>query len=211
MATLAELYPALGLRSGQAGPAGGQFGGQLGGQLNNLGVLANLSQAQGMGPQNMGALSRFIGQGPSGVLSPPPTGNGPGTGGTDLTRAIGAISRIESGSRAGDYGRRGPETRYGRALGRYQVLPTNVGPWTERWFGRRLTPDQFLASPEAQDAVFRGQFGSYMSRYGNPQDAASMWFTGQPYSVGRTRSDAIPGVHRGLTGEEYVRRFTAGF
>jgi hypothetical protein len=126
----------------------------------------------------------------------------PGTGASDLERYRLALGMTES---SGNYGAIGPRTRYGPAYGRYQVLETNVGPWTERWFGRRLTPEEFRNSPEAQDAVFRGQFGMYLSR-GGPRDAVSRWFTGQPYSVGRFRSDRIPGVYRGLTGEEYVAR-----
>jgi hypothetical protein len=127
---------------------------------------------------------------------------------TDIDRAMSSISRIESGGR---YDLQGPVTRSGdRAYGRYQVMGANVGPWTERHYGRRLSPQEFLADQAAQDAVFRGEFGSYLSRYGNPQDAASMWFTGRPYAQGRTRSDAIPGVHPGLTGEQYVNRFIAG-
>jgi hypothetical protein len=113
-----------------------------------------------------------------------------------------AIASIESAG-SGDYAALGPVTRKGnRAYGRYQVMDFNIGPWTEKYLGRRMTPEEFLASPEAQDAVFAGEFGSYVQRYGNPQDAASAWFTGQPLSKGANRSDIL-----GTTGSGYVDKF----
>ena len=122
----------------------------------------------------------------------------------DLNQYARAIASIESAG-SGDYQAVGPRTGKGnRAYGRYQVMDFNIGPWTEKYLGQRLTPEQFLASPEAQDAVFRGEFGSYIERYGNPQDAASAWFTGQPLSTGAGRSDIL-----GTTGAGYVEKFNA--
>jgi hypothetical protein len=204
MPTLAEMYPAYGIRGGSSLGAGSQQG--LGGSAFGglpMGALAALVAQRGGGEQPP----------PNSTLAgAPPPGSPPPTGGSDLDRAMQAISAIESGSRGGNYGLMGPVTRTGdRAYGRYQVMGANVGPWTRQHLGRSLTPQEFLADQAAQDAVFRGQFGSYLSRYGNPSDAASMWFTGRPYSVGQTRSDAIPGVHPGLTGAQYVSRFLAGY
>mgnify|MGYP001098837505 CR=1 FL=1 len=113
-----------------------------------------------------------------------------------------AIASIESAG-SGGYSALGPITQRGnRAYGKYQVMDFNIGPWTEKYLGRRMTPDEFLASPEAQDAVFRGEFGSYVQKYGNPQDAASAWFTGQPRSSGANRKDIL-----GTTGSGYVEKF----
>ena len=113
-----------------------------------------------------------------------------------------AIASIESAG-SGGYSALGPITQRGnRAYGRYQVMDFNIGPWTEKYLGRRMTPDEFLANPEAQDAVFRGEFGSYVQKYGNPQDAASAWFTGQPRSSGANRKDIL-----GTTGSGYVEKF----
>lgn len=206
VATLTELFPAYQIQS-QLQSFGG-LGGGLGG-LNGLGVgtFAGLP---------MGALAALIAQRGGGM--PPPTAasvapapsptTGP-VGGSDLDRAMASIARLESGGR---YDALGPVTGSGdRAYGRYQVMGANIGPWTLRHLGRSMTPQEFLADPNAQDAVFRGQFGSYLTRYGNPSDAASMWFTGRPYSVGYARTDAIPGVHSGLTGAQYVSRFLAGY
>jgi hypothetical protein len=113
-----------------------------------------------------------------------------------------AIASIESQG-SGGYSAVGPTTQKGnRAYGKYQVMDFNIPTWTEKHLGKRLTPDQFLQSPEAQEAVFKGEFGSYVSKYGNPQDAASVWFTGRPQSEGANRSDVL-----GTTGSGYVNKF----
>lgn len=91
-----------------------------------------------------------------------------------------AISQIESGSYAGNYDALGPITKNGdRAYGRYQVMGNNVPSWSEKYYGQKLTPEQFKANPTAQDAVFDGEFGAAASKYG-PTGAATKWFTGSP-------------------------------
>ena len=115
-----------------------------------------------------------------------------------------AIASIESQG-SGGYSAVGPTTQKGnRAYGKYQVMDFNIPAWTEKHLGQKLTPEQFLQNPEAQDAVFKGEFGSYVSNYGNPQDAASAWFTGRPMSQGSKRSDIL-----GTTGSGYVNKFNA--
>lgn len=113
-----------------------------------------------------------------------------------------AIASIESAG-SGGYSALGPVTQKGnRAYGKYQVMDFNIGPWTEKYFGKRLTPQEFLASPEAQEAVFRGEFGGNVEKYGSPQEAASVWFTGQPMSRGANRKDIL-----GTTGSGYIAKF----
>lgn len=88
----------------------------------------------------------------------------------------GAISSIESG---GNYRAVGPATRTGdRALGKYQVMGANVGPWSEEILGRRVSPQEFLSSDEIQDKIFNGKFGQYAEKYG-PEGAAKAWFAGE--------------------------------
>ena len=110
-----------------------------------------------------------------------------------------AIKTIESG---GNYQAIGRVMANGdRAYGAYQVMGANVGPWTEKHFGRRMTPQEFLANPDAQDTVFDAEFGSYVSKHGNAQDAASMWFSGRPLAKAGNASDGMTTV------PEYVKRF----
>jgi hypothetical protein len=112
-----------------------------------------------------------------------------------------AIQKNESG---GDYGIVGPtHPKYGRALGAYQVMEANLPGWSKEAVGRVVSPDEFLASKEIQDAVFKQQFGKSVDKYGNPQDAASVWFTGKPLAEGANRRDVL-----GTTGQSYVDKFS---
>jgi hypothetical protein len=114
-----------------------------------------------------------------------------------------AIKDIESSG--GNYSSLGPATDSGdRAYGAYQVMGNNIPDWTEKHYGTRLTPQQFLQNKEAQDAVFNGEFGSYVKQYGNPQDAASMWFSGKPMAQAGNASDGS------LTVPQYVQKFNNG-
>lgn len=98
-----------------------------------------------------------------------------------------AVAKVESGGR---YDATGPQTKSGdRAYGKYQVLGANIPQWTKEVLGQSMTPQQFLANPQAQDAVFNKKFGSYMAQFGNPNDAVSMWFSGKPLAAAGNRSD----------------------
>ncbi len=112
-----------------------------------------------------------------------------------------AISTLESG---GNYRAIGPATRDGdRALGKYQVMGKNVGPWTKEALGEELTPQQFVASPEAQDAVFNHKFGGYVDKYG-PEGAARAWFAGEGGMNDPGRRDVL-----GTSVADYSRKFAA--
>lgn len=87
-----------------------------------------------------------------------------------------ALTQQESG---GNYGAVGPWVHGDRAYGRYQVMGANVPSWTARYYGRRLTPSQYLHNRAAQDAVVRGVLGGYYKKYG-ARGAAAMWYSGQP-------------------------------
>lgn len=73
------------------------------------------------------------------------------------------------------------------AIGYGQVMPENVGPWTQKHFGKRLTPEQFRANKEAQLAVVNGQINEILQQQlkaGYKPDiairrAASIWYSGQ--------------------------------
>ncbi|MDT0442317.1 hypothetical protein [Streptomyces johnsoniae] len=97
-----------------------------------------------------------------------------------------AIAQQESGNR---YSAVGPQTRYGRAYGKYQVLAPNIGPWTQQYYGKRLSAQQFLNNPQAQEAVARGKLRSYWNKYG-ARGAASAWYSGNPNLHMSTRAQS---------------------
>jgi hypothetical protein len=112
------------------------------------------------------------------------------------------IAQIESGGSANPYGI--IQSRTG-AVGKYQVMPVNVGPWTQQAIGRAETPDEFRKDTAAQEAVFRDQASRALQTM-SPQDFASTWFTGKPYSA----ATAGASDYTGTTNRNYVMRATQG-
>lgn len=112
-----------------------------------------------------------------------------------------AISGIESGGR---YDALGPLTKGDRAYGKYQVMGANIPAWTQAYVGRAMTPQEFVASPEAQEAVFRGEFGRLSQKYG-PEGAARAWFAGEGGMNDRNRRDVL-----GTSVADYSSKFVAG-
>lgn len=173
----AQLYAMAGLPA----PSGSQRESQGGFQR-----LASLMSGGGQGAPTAAPAGPSSDQ--ASYPSPPAAGPAPTTFRPGITApqapvatAMGgdagaAIAGIESG---GKYDKLGPVTKTGdRAYGKYQVMGANIPQWTKTHLGQEMTPDQFLASPQAQDAVFKGQFGQYANKYG-PEGAAKAWFAGE--------------------------------
>ena len=119
----------------------------------------------------------------------------------NLPNYLNALGKIESG---GNYGALGPMTKKGdRAYGKYQIMGSNVGPWTQEALGKTMTPDDFLANKDAQETVAKHYFGQALNKYGTPQDAASVWFTGKPLAKTTQQTADITGT----TVPKYLQRF----
>jgi hypothetical protein len=116
-----------------------------------------------------------------------------------------AIASIESAG-SGGYAAIGPtHPKYGRALGRYQVMESNLPSWSRQYLGREITPDEFLASKEAQDAIFNGEFGRLAAKHG-PEGAARAWFAGEGGMNDPNRKDSL-----GTSVAEYGKKFNAAY
>lgn len=120
----------------------------------------------------------------------PPSGGGYGD----------AIASVESGGRYDALGPVIPKTG-DRAYGKFQVMGANVPAWTKAHLGQEMTPQQFVASPEAQEAVFKGQFGQYAQKYG-PEGAAKAWFAGEQGMNNPNARDLL-----GTTVASYANKF----
>lgn len=161
-------------------------------------------QTPGVVRPDLGALEQFAGGvtgGTSGDLSAPST-VGTRTPGNPAYRA--AIASIESAGQKDPYRALGPMTRGDRAYGKYQVMGNNIPSWTQEVLGRRMTPQEFLADDAAQDAVFDAKFAQSIAKYGSPEQAASVWFTGRPISPGSQKAQDVTGT----SGSKYVQRFS---
>lgn len=145
---------------------------------------------------------------PSGIPSPGASGEISSTASSGSGNYRDAIASIESAG-SGDYGAVGPtHPKLGRALGRYQIMEANIGPWSKAALGREVTPDEFMSNPQLQDAVFDHQFGQYVQRYG-PEGAAQAWIGG-PGGVGKLgRKDSL-GTSVGEYGQKFMNAVGGG-
>lgn len=112
-----------------------------------------------------------------------------------------AIGKIE-----GDYTSVGPaaDAKGSRGYGKFQVMDYNVGPWTKELLGREMTPQEFLANPQAQDAVFNGKFAQYKKMFGGDEvKAAKAWFAG-PGGVNNPNARDVNGMTVQRYGDKYA-------
>jgi hypothetical protein len=137
----------------------------------------------------------------------PPTMQGGGTG-----NAGQAIAGIESqGGPNGGYGAVGPPAneKGNRAYGKYQVLDSNIPAWTQEVLGRQMTPQEFLANPQAQDAVFQAKFGQYVQKHGSPEAASRAWFAGEGGMNNPNAKDVL-GTTVGGYGQKFAQAYGPG-
>lgn len=179
-----------GLKGGDSeviAPVLAQVVGQRQQQLQNGTYGNDIASTYGVGPQGAAA---------------PASASPAAPGGSNAN----AIAGTESGGQPNNgYGAIGPpaDKNGARAVGRYQVMDYNVGPWTKEALGQELTPQQFLQSREAQDKVFETKFGQYVTQYGSPQAASRAWFAG-PQGMNNPNATDV----NGMTPQRYEAQFT---
>lgn len=123
------------------------------------------------------------------------------SGNPTLDMLMGGLGNRESGM---NFRAVGPATRNGdHAYGFSQVMGSNIGPWTQEVLGVRMSPQQYLNNPEAQYAVTSAKLGGYLSQYGNPEDALSMWHSGRPMAKSMNANDGFVNTH------DYVKQIMA--
>ena len=126
-------------------------------------------------------------------------------GGDDMDAYLRPLARIESGGQKDPYSAIGPKTKYGRALGKYQIMEGNVPEWTQAALGRAMTPEDFIGNKEAQEATARHRFGQYLDKAGTPEGAAGMWFGGPDYEKHMSARDVL-----GTSIPQYMAKYKAG-
>lgn len=95
------------------------------------------------------------------------------SGGTSLQSLMRALGMQESG---GNYG---AVNSGSGALGKYQVMPSNVAGWSQQALGHAITTSQFLHNPKLQEKIVSKVFGDYVRKYG-AKGALSAWYSGDP-------------------------------
>jgi len=122
------------------------------------------------------------------------------------TSALGFIESTNNYTTIGEVAKKGYH-KGERPYGKYGVMTANIAPWTKKYYGKSLTPEQFLANQEAQDAVVAGELAANYKKYGNIEDAVSIWFTGRPLKTAQEANAADNNI--GV--DEYMRRFRVQF
>jgi hypothetical protein len=115
-----------------------------------------------------------------------------------------ALAKMESSEYKDPYTAVGIPTKGGRALGKYQIMSSNVGEWTKAALGQALTPQQFLANPQAQEATAKHRFMSYAAKYG-PEGAARAWYAGEGGMNDLAKADAHGRINVGQYGREFAQ------
>ena len=96
-----------------------------------------------------------------------------------INQLLYAVGEVETGHIT-PMGRRYTIVNPKGAHGRYQVMRSNIGPWTKEALGKTYTPAQFLADPKAQDKLAAFRLDRDQKKYGDWRAAVSIWFSGQP-------------------------------
>lgn len=118
---------------------------------------------------------------------------------TNIADELSAIAKQESG---GKYDAIGPVTKSGaRALGKYQVMETNLPEWSQKALGREVTPDEFIKSPDLQEQIVQYKWGEIRQKH-SPSDAAKVWFGGEGALSNSTAKDVT-----GTTVQQYADAF----
>lgn len=120
-----------------------------------------------------------------------------------------AIAAVESKG-SGDYEAVGPVVQKGmykgqRAYGRYQVMEGNIPSWSKAALGKTISLEEFKASPKAQDAIAAHQLQKSKDKFGTWEDAASVWFSGRPFSNKNNANDGYTSV------PEYISKFRKNY
>jgi hypothetical protein len=111
------------------------------------------------------------------------------TGTPDVEALKQQLAAQESGGHKDPYTVVGPHSSSGdKPYGKYQVMGHNIPIWTKEVLGRTMTPEEFMASPEAQESVASAKLSNYLAKTGNVRDAAAMWHSGKTYDVAKAQN-----------------------
>jgi hypothetical protein len=98
-----------------------------------------------------------------------------GAGSKNVPATVGSFINAIAGQESG--GNYGAVNRMSGALGKYQIMPSNIAGWSREALGRSISPQQFLANPQLQDKIAHHMLQKYYTQYG-PQGAAVAWYAG---------------------------------
>lgn len=147
--------------------------------------LENL-QANGAGNAPVGSITKDLGittdMFMKGIAGTESAGSRDAYGGTDPYKVLSGEKTIA------EFNAMSQAEKNNTAYGKYQVMGFNIPTWTKEAFGTPMTIQEFLNSPEKQEALMKFKSEQEYAKYGNWDDVASVWFSGKP-AAGNVRSD----------------------
>lgn len=112
---------------------------------------------------------------------PTPVAVGPVAGGKPGRKEFRALLQAISGKESG--GNYGAVNKDSGALGKYQIMPSNLGGTGSGWdydaLGRDVSTQEFLSNPRIQERIARHRLRNYYKQHG-VEGAASAWYSGDP-------------------------------
>ncbi len=127
------------------------------------------------------------------------------SGGDEIDKIAYSIGKFESGN---DYKKNGVTVTKGKykgqkAIGKYQIMEGNIKDWSKEALGKPVTVEEFKNSEAIQDQVAKYKIAQLYREHKNPQDVASVWFTGRPTS---NATAANSKDDNGTSGSQYVNQ-----
>lgn len=180
----------------------------------SLGTPPPMPLPQGIGHSSTNSLSGWItdklkgafGHGQGNGTNPLANPGQQASANPQVANIMARIAHVESGGSQNPYSLVGKNTGKGdHALGKYQVLASNVPEWTQEALGHSMTPQEFLASPESQEKVAQYMVNKHLQAGKSPQDIGSIWFTGKPLAEAGNVKDAY-----GTTPSQYINKMNEG-
>ena len=94
------------------------------------------------------------------------------------------------------------------ALGRYGIMDFNLPQWSQEALGRKVSKEEFMASPEIQDKIYEAKMGQYIQQYG-VEGAGRAWLGG-PGGVTNTGATDAFGTSVLNYGRAFASKMAAG-
>jgi uncharacterized protein (TIGR02594 family) len=123
----------------------------------------------------------------------------------ELPSVMKGIAHVESFGSKNPYALMSKPTGKDRAYGKYQIMGANIPSWTQEALGQKLTPEQFLSNPEAQERTAAYHLNKHLQKGYSPEDVASIWFSGRPQKKAGNARDVY-----GTTVPAYIQKFNKG-
>lgn len=128
---------------------------------------------------------------------------------SSITNVKKGIASVETPNMKEPYAAVGP-TVHGNdnALGKYQVMASNLPTWSKEALGYSISKQTFLNRPDLQEKIVNTKLNQLMNQYHNVQDVFSVWHSGRPLADAIRQHATDLATH--LKTSDYVKMASKG-